>query len=61
MGYNIINEPVPEMATAFYTRVVSAIREVDPYTPIVLDSGFYASANAFSILLTAVLKDALNR
>lgn len=32
---------------AFYAEVVSAIREVDPVTPIMLDMGWYAAADAF--------------
>lgn len=32
---------------AFYQRIVRAIREVDPDTPIMLDAGWYASAGGF--------------
>ncbi|SDX43095.1 glycoside hydrolase family 5 protein [Lysobacter enzymogenes] len=32
---------------AFYQRIVQAIREVDPDTPIMLDAGWYASAGGF--------------
>jgi hypothetical protein len=32
---------------AFYTEVIAAIREVDPDTPIMLDSGWYAQPAAF--------------
>lgn len=76
VGYNLRNEPSPELAKEkftdwysgdyakwyakvkgtpadlndFYRRAVNAIRDVDPKTPIVLDSGFYATPWAFSIL-----------
>ena len=76
VGYNIRNEPSPELVepkladwytgdyeawykklkgtpadlNRFYLKVVSAIREVDSLTPIVLDSGFYATPWAFKIL-----------
>lgn len=33
---------------AFYETVVRAIREVDPKTPIMVDAGWYAAADAFS-------------
>ncbi|QWP75430.1 cellulase family glycosylhydrolase [Lysobacter sp. K5869] len=33
---------------AFYQRIVRAIREVDPDTPIMLDAGWYASAGGFA-------------
>ncbi|MBU4683607.1 cellulase family glycosylhydrolase [Cedecea davisae] len=32
----------------FYQAVIKAIREVDPNTPIMVDSGWYAAADAFS-------------
>lgn len=32
---------------AFYTHVIAAIRSVDPTTPIMLDAGWYAAADAF--------------
>lgn len=32
---------------AFYARVIAAIREVDATTPIMVDSGWYAAADAF--------------
>ena len=76
VGYNLLNEPHPERATAgfddfwtedfavwyakventpadlnlFYRKVVTAIREVDRETPIVLDSGLYATPWAFKYL-----------
>jgi endoglucanase len=74
VGYNILNEPHPELATGFeqgggdfikwYARVkdtaadlnrfnakiVEAIREVDKETPIVIDSGLWASPAAISYL-----------
>lgn len=40
----------PRDLNDFYKRAVAAIREVDKDTPIVLDSGFYATAWAFKIL-----------
>jgi len=33
---------------AFYQTVIKAIREVDPKTPIMVDAGWYAAADAFS-------------
>lgn len=33
---------------AFYEQVLEAIREVDPLTPVMLDAGWYAAADAFS-------------
>ncbi|WP_416221003.1 glycoside hydrolase family 5 protein [Pseudomonas sp. RP23018S] len=33
---------------AFYRQVVAAIREVDPTTPVMLDAGWYAAADALS-------------
>ena len=33
---------------AFYATVIAAIREVDPKTPIMLDMGWYAAADAFT-------------
>jgi sugar phosphate isomerase/epimerase len=76
VGYNLRNEPSPELAKPrfpdwytgdyekwyrsvegtprdlndFYKRVVSAIREVDQETPIVLDTGFYAAAWGIKVL-----------
>jgi aryl-phospho-beta-D-glucosidase BglC (GH1 family) len=32
----------------FYRTLIAAIREVDPSTPIMVDSGWYAAADAFS-------------
>jgi hypothetical protein len=32
----------------FYALLIGAVREVDPLTPIMLDSGFYAAADAFA-------------
>lgn len=73
VGYNIINEPHPEVTfgyqyltakdypdytkkvagtladlTIFYQKVVDAVREVDPHTPIILDVGMYADPRSFS-------------
>lgn len=76
IGYNIKNEPSPELVAPifsdwypgdyqkwykkiegtpadlnlFYEKTVKAIRKVDEETPIVLDSGFYATPWAFKIL-----------
>lgn len=73
VGYNLINEPTPEMGTglpeqgpaqryldwyaryrgsshdlpAFYQTLITAIRQVDPETPILLDAGWYAQPAAF--------------
>jgi arabinogalactan endo-1,4-beta-galactosidase len=33
---------------AFYAEVIRAIREVDPDTPIMVDAGWYAAADAFA-------------
>ncbi|WP_163832780.1 glycoside hydrolase family 5 protein [Spartinivicinus ruber] len=33
---------------AFYDKVIHAIRQVDPETPIMVDAGWYAAADAFS-------------
>jgi len=33
---------------ALYTQLVAAVREVDPRTPIMLDAGWYAAADAFT-------------
>lgn len=40
----------PADLSRFYAKAVRAIREVDPETPIVLDSGFYAAPWAFTVL-----------
>ncbi|WP_256659572.1 glycoside hydrolase family 5 protein [Pseudomonas sp. H9] len=32
---------------AFYTQIIAAIRKVDPSTPIMVDAGWYAAADAF--------------
>ena len=40
----------PADLNGFYRRVVSAIRRVDPDTPIVLDSGYFATPWAFEVL-----------
>ncbi len=73
-GYNILNEPTPEMDTglyeespsgdylawyrkykgtshdlpAFYDAVITAIRSVDPDTPVMVDAGWYARPTAFA-------------
>lgn len=41
---------------AFYTRLIAAVRRADPTTPIMLDAGWYAAADAFSYW-PAALKD----
>ncbi len=33
---------------AFYETIVKAIREADPVTPVMVDAGWYAAADAFS-------------
>lgn len=74
VGYNILNEPHPELATGFENqgsdfkkwyagvkdtaadlnrfnaKIVEAIRQVDKETPIVIDSGLWASPAAFAYL-----------
>ncbi|MFQ6576338.1 glycoside hydrolase family 5 protein [Pseudomonas sp. UM16] len=42
---------------AFYTQVIAAIREVDPLTPVMVDAGWYAAADAFAYW-PAALSDA---
>ncbi|WP_263263491.1 glycoside hydrolase family 5 protein [Pseudomonas sp. RIT-PI-S] len=32
---------------AFYDKLVRAVREVDPHTPVMLDAGWYAAADGF--------------
>jgi endoglucanase len=54
VGYNIVNEPHPELddetadfdLSGFYERVVAAIREVDQHTPVILDSGNFGSIDS---------------
>ncbi|MBM3106774.1 cellulase family glycosylhydrolase [Pseudomonas sp. V1] len=33
---------------AFYRHIITAIREVDPLTPVMVDAGWYAAADAFA-------------
>ena len=40
----------PADLNLFYRKVVASIRQVDPHTPIVLDSGFFATPWAFKVL-----------
>ncbi len=40
----------PADLNLFYRKAVAAIRQVDPQTPIVLDSGFFATPWAFKVL-----------
>ena len=40
----------PADLNLFYRKVVAGIREVDPDVPIILDSGFYATPWAFTVL-----------
>jgi hypothetical protein len=61
-GHGLAEHPDPETArnwyaanrgTArdlprFYTEMIAAIRQVDPDTPIMLDAGWYAAADAFA-------------
>ncbi|MGQ3051141.1 MAG: glycoside hydrolase family 5 protein [Roseateles sp.] len=73
-GYNLLNEPTPEMGRgldehaapevrqawyarhrgtthdlpAFYAQLITAIREVDSDTPLMLDGGWYAYAWSFN-------------
>lgn len=42
---------------AFYEYVIKAIRAVDPYTPIMVDGGFYGSLNGFDYFDTALSDD----
>ena len=80
VGYNLLNEPNPELASgpadywsfdfaaharrvagsaadlnALYARLAGAVRGVDALTPIVLDSGLYATPWALPVL--TLLKD----
>ncbi len=50
-------EGTPADLNLFYKTVISAIREVDSETPIVLDSGFYGSAHALQVLEPGSLGD----
>ena len=47
--YNTVRG-TPADLNLFYRNAVTAIRRVDPETPIVLDSGFYATPWAFTVL-----------
>ncbi len=40
----------PRDLNLFHERLAAAVRQVDPETPIVLDSGFYATPFAFKVL-----------
>ncbi|MEN4128688.1 cellulase family glycosylhydrolase [Serratia marcescens] len=42
------HQGTPRDLPAFYHRLIKAIREVDPLTPIMVDSGWYASAGGFN-------------
>lgn len=76
VGYNLRNEPSPELSSVklndwytgdyegwykkvkdtpadinlFYRKLVKVIREIDADIPIVIDSGFYATAWGFKVL-----------
>jgi hypothetical protein len=57
VGYNILNEPIPEKAVAdrtvlnrFYAIVIAFIREVDSSTPIILDGGEWASPTGLAAI-----------
>ena len=41
------HEGGPRDLPALYRQLVAAIREVDPHTPVMLDAGWYAAADAF--------------
>ncbi|MCP3925380.1 MAG: glycoside hydrolase family 5 protein [Desulfobacterales bacterium] len=43
-------EGTPADLNLFYSKIVKSIRQVDKKTPIILDSGFYATPWAFKIL-----------
>ena len=43
-------ENTPADLNLFYNKIVKAIREIDKDTPIILDSGYYATPYGFSIL-----------
>nr|WP_306823087.1 cellulase family glycosylhydrolase [Pseudomonas fluorescens] len=38
----------PRDLPLLYKQIVAAIREVDPHTPVMLDAGWYAAADAFA-------------
>lgn len=42
------NRDTPRDLRAFYATVIAAVRTVDPVTPIMLDTGWYAAADAFT-------------
>lgn len=41
----------PADLNIFYTEIVEAIREIDPFTPIIIDTGLYAIPGAISYLM----------
>ncbi|MBI5386425.1 MAG: hypothetical protein HZA90_17275 [Verrucomicrobia bacterium] len=45
----------PADQSFFYEKAVRAIRDVDGETPIILDSGFYATPGAFKLGVGGVL------
>lgn len=47
-SWAVANRDTPRDLRAFYATVIAAIREVDPVTPIMLDTGWYAAADAFT-------------
>lgn len=60
-GYNIVNEPHPAKKkdtkgfdlSGFYDRVIAAIRESDPITPVILDGDDYGSPEGIQRLRPA--------
>lgn len=48
--YQKLAKGTPADLNAFYRKIVKAIRQVDSKTPIMLDSGQYATVNAFDYL-----------
>lgn len=49
----------PRDLPAFYAEVVRAIRSVDPATPIMVEAGWYAAADAFAYWPAALADDRL--
>lgn len=50
----VMNQGSSRDLLAFYTYLISQIREVDPVTPIMVDSGWYGAADAFAYWPTAL-------
>ncbi len=63
-GYDLINEPVQKIGAPINYLVLQyeaakAVREIDPVTPIIIESNDWDSAKAFSYLHVLPLKDVI--